>query len=132
MCWRLPMGSDFSWPRVATNCKSRINLDPFLLFRMLIENVHHGGQTEILPTNERQTRALSKIPPGQQIEVWQKAVETAPSQFIDRVIGLPSFSFKRLFPCPHRPGRQNFFLIFDFLWSPHESIPLTPKPNPKT
>ena len=44
----------------------------------VIENVRHGAQTEILPTNERQTRALSKVLPGQQIEVWQKAVETAP------------------------------------------------------
>lgn len=44
----------------------------------VVENVRHGGQTEILPTNERQTRPLTSLEPEQQQEVWQKAVDTAP------------------------------------------------------
>jgi len=31
-----------------------------------------------IPTSERQTRPLTKLEPDQQIEVWQKVVETAP------------------------------------------------------
>ena len=31
-----------------------------------------------IPINERQTRPLTKLEPDQQIEVWQKVVETAP------------------------------------------------------
>jgi len=44
----------------------------------VIENVRHGAQIEVLPTNERQTRPLAKLEPSQQREAWQKAVETAP------------------------------------------------------
>jgi hypothetical protein len=32
-----------------------------------------------LPTNERQVRPLTKLPPAQQLEIWQKAVEEAPN-----------------------------------------------------
>jgi hypothetical protein len=34
--------------------------------------------TQILPTNERQVRPLTKLPPEQQIIAWKRAVETAP------------------------------------------------------
>jgi hypothetical protein len=45
----------------------------------VIENVRNCGQTETIPTNEYQTRPLSKIKdPEQQREAWQKAVSTAP------------------------------------------------------
>ena len=45
----------------------------------VIENVHHGTQIEILPTNERQIRPLTHLEPEQQREAWQKAIETAPA-----------------------------------------------------
>ncbi len=44
----------------------------------VIENVRHSAQTEVLPSNERQTRALTHLPPDQQKKAWKKAVETAP------------------------------------------------------
>ncbi len=34
---------------------------------------------DILPSSERQSRALAKVEPEKQVEVWQKAVETAPN-----------------------------------------------------
>ncbi len=44
----------------------------------VVENVRRGAQIELLPQNERQARALTKLTPEQQVEAWQKAVETAP------------------------------------------------------
>lgn len=46
------------------------------------EIVMHLNETPpmggVLPTNERQTRPLTQLPPDQQLEAWVKAVETAP------------------------------------------------------
>lgn len=42
----------------------------------VIENTRPTGR---IPTTERQTRPLSKLPPKQQAEAWQEAVETAPN-----------------------------------------------------
>ena len=42
----------------------------------VVENLSaNGGQ--VLPTNERQVRHLTRLEPAQQIEVWQEAVEQA-------------------------------------------------------
>lgn len=41
------------------------------------DNVRHGAQTDILPSNERQTRPLTKLEPDQQIEAWEQVVEAA-------------------------------------------------------
>lgn len=41
-----------------------------------IGNDDHGHQ---IPSSERQTRPLAKLPPEQQKEAWQRAVETAPN-----------------------------------------------------
>jgi hypothetical protein len=43
----------------------------------VIENVNQGSQIPA-PTNERQVRPLTKLPPEQQPEAWQQAVATAP------------------------------------------------------
>ena len=42
----------------------------------VVENVNHGSQK--IPENERQARPLTKLDPEQQVEAWQKVVETAP------------------------------------------------------
>ena len=43
----------------------------------VVANVHHGGQTApILPTSERQARALTKLDdPEDQAEAWAEALE---------------------------------------------------------
>ena len=44
----------------------------------VIDNLGTTG-TQILPSNERQVRPLTKLPKPQQREVWQEAVATAPN-----------------------------------------------------
>ena len=37
-----------------------------------------GGQTKLLPLNERQVRPLTRLEPDAQVEAWKKVVESAP------------------------------------------------------
>jgi hypothetical protein len=47
----------------------------------VVENLSANcGQTEALPTKESQARPLAPLPPAQQVEVWEKAVEIAPDK----------------------------------------------------
>jgi hypothetical protein len=42
------------------------------------KSVAHGRHAQLIPQNERQTRALAKFDPDQQRTVWTEAVNTAP------------------------------------------------------
>jgi hypothetical protein len=62
-------------------CRERWQLGRHRAFQLIdaarvVANVDHGQQ--ILPANERQARPLSALPPEQQAEAWNRAVETAP------------------------------------------------------
>ena len=41
------------------------------------DNVRRGGQTKLLPLNERQIRPLTRLEPNAQIDAWEKVVESA-------------------------------------------------------
>jgi hypothetical protein len=55
---------------------SRMRASQLISAAEVVGNVNRGLQ---IPTNERQTRPLSQLPPAQQAEAWQQAVETAPN-----------------------------------------------------
>lgn len=62
-------------------CQSRWGMARRTAYQLIdaagvVENVRHGAQ--ILPSNERQARPLAALPPEQQAEAWQEAVDTAP------------------------------------------------------
>ena len=44
----------------------------------VMDNVRHGGQTKLLPVNERQARPLTKLSSEDQVEAWDKVVKSAP------------------------------------------------------
>lgn len=62
-------------------CQQRWGMERRYAYRLMdaakvVGNVSHG--TQIAPTTERQARPLSQLPPEQQREAWQLAVDTAP------------------------------------------------------
>ena len=64
-------------------CEEQLGMKRFYAHRLIrasevYENVAHGQQIipeNLLPTNERQVRPLTKLPPDQQVALWVKAVE---------------------------------------------------------
>ncbi len=64
-------------------CEKELGMKRFYAHRLIrasevYENVAHGQQIipeNLLPTNERQVRPLTKLPPDQQVALWLKAVE---------------------------------------------------------
>jgi hypothetical protein len=47
----------------------------------VVENLRtNRSQNDVLPTKESQARPLAPLPPAQQVEVWEKAVEIAPDK----------------------------------------------------
>jgi len=44
----------------------------------VIENISAVTTMVVIPSTERQARALARLPADQQCEVWKKAIETAP------------------------------------------------------
>lgn len=54
---------------------TRMRANHLIAAAEVMNNVNHGLQT---PANERQARPLASLPPEQQVEAWQQAVETAP------------------------------------------------------
>jgi hypothetical protein len=46
----------------------------------VVENLSTNSGQNILPTAETQCRPLAPLPPAQQVEVWEKAVEIAPDK----------------------------------------------------
>ncbi|NEP10220.1 MAG: hypothetical protein F6K14_08370 [Symploca sp. SIO2C1] len=46
---------------------------------LVMENLNGNNCSHILPANEAQIRFLTSLTSEQQLEVWQKAVETAPN-----------------------------------------------------
>ena len=42
------------------------------------DNVRRGGQTKLLPLNERQVRPLTRLEPDAQVQAWEEVVKSAP------------------------------------------------------
>ncbi len=63
-------------------CEQELGMKRFYAYRLIsayevYQNVAHGQQKvpeSMLPTNERQVRPLTKLPPQKQVELWVKAV----------------------------------------------------------
>jgi hypothetical protein len=62
-------------------CRERWDLSRTYAYQLIgaSEVVDHvAAVSDVVPTNEAQARPLASLPPEQQVEVWQEAVETAP------------------------------------------------------
>lgn len=59
--------------------------------------VQNLGTIVPIPTTESQARPLTSLPPDQQREVWQEAVETAPKGMVAALLYIEAKLRKRLF-----------------------------------
>jgi len=71
-------------PTFESFCKERWSMSRPRIYQLIasvkvVNNLSRGMSTTVVkPTHESQVRPLTALPPVQQVEVWNKAVETAP------------------------------------------------------
>jgi hypothetical protein len=84
-------------------CRERWGMAQGTAYRMIyasevVRNLRSSPIGELLPTTESQARPLASLEPAQQVEAWQRAVETAPegkmtAAHVQEVIS--DFNYKR-------------------------------------
>lgn len=57
---------------------SRQSAYQYIEAKKAFDNVRHGGQTKLLPLNERQVRPLTRLEPDAQVAAWKEVVKSAP------------------------------------------------------
>jgi hypothetical protein len=64
-------------------CRARFEISrqsayQYIESKKVMDNVRRGGQTKLLPLNERQARPLTRLEPEAQVDAWKEVVRSAP------------------------------------------------------